>query len=97
MKRWFFVPPVLAVLAVTWMSIAVSHYERTTGREFYGLAGYYSTWPKEVFHPSPGAEAIERWVVFVPSLAIGSLLAASGIFFTVLSRSAGIARISLGG
>jgi|SRR5271169_5205731 len=95
MKRWFLVPPGLVLLGIVWISISVLHYERATGRGFFRLAGHVSSWPKDVFHPRPEADAIQRWVVDVPSLVTASLLGGAGIVFTVMNRRAGIARISL--
>jgi len=95
MKRWFLVPPSLAIIGIAWMYLAAAHYERATGRRFYGLAGYYSSWPNEVFHPAPGGEAIERWSVSVPSLVTAGLLGTSAILSTVIHRRAGLARLSL--
>jgi hypothetical protein len=67
-------PVVLAVFGVVWMYAAVAHYERITGREFYGLAAQHYSIPewKMVYHP--GGEAIERWTVNVPTTCTGVAL-----------------------
>jgi len=67
---WFLAPVAFALLGAAWMYAAVVHYERLTGREFYGLAAQHYSVPdwKMVYHP--GGEAIERWTANVPTSAI---------------------------
>jgi len=52
-----------------------AQYERTTGRTFYGLAGYSYTSPESGFKWHPGGEAILHRVLLTPSkVVLGALL-----------------------
>ncbi len=90
MKRWFLVPPALLVLGLGWVAAAVVYFERATGRKFYGLAGYHSSWPKDVFHPAAGGNAIVKWSLDVPVAVTGALLFASGVVMSVRERDRGV-------
>jgi hypothetical protein len=65
-KAWLFVPLVIAGFGIGWMQTAVMHYERTTGREAYGLAGVHYSTPEWGFEYHPGGQAIHRWTTIVP-------------------------------
>ncbi len=95
MKLWFAIPPVLVVLGIVWICMAASHYERVTGRQFYGLAGSHRSWPTEGFSYLPGGEAIERWTIDIPAGVTTGLLIASGLVCTAVRRRRGVRPIAL--
>jgi hypothetical protein len=95
MKLWFAIPPVLVTFGTVWIAMAVSHYERVTGRQFYGLAGHHRSWPTEGFSYLPGGEVIERWTIDIPVGVTAGLLIAFGLVFTALHRQRGIRPIAL--
>ncbi|MEA2235882.1 MAG: hypothetical protein QOC81_606 [Thermoanaerobaculia bacterium] len=65
-RVWLVVPLLVALAGVVWMQAAVSHYRRTTGRAFYGLAGYHYSSPEWGFEYYPGGERIHRWTTIIP-------------------------------
>jgi hypothetical protein len=95
MKLWFAIPPVLVTLGTVWIGMAVSHYERVTGRQFYGLAGSHRSWPTEGFSYLPGGEAIERWAIDIPAGVTTGILIVSGLVFTTMHWRRGIRLIAL--
>ena len=75
-RVWLLVPLLVALSGVGWMQAAVSHYRRTTGRAFYGLAGYHYSIPDSGFKYYPGGELIHRWTTIIPA---NTILAGIGI------------------
>jgi hypothetical protein len=71
------------------MNAAVAHYERVTGREFYGLAGYHYSVPEWGFKYHPGGEAIHKWTTQVPVFTTFLLLAASLAVSMIFARRKG--------
>lgn len=82
----FGVPAAIVALGCGWMAIAVQHYERVTGREFYCLAGYHYSVPEWGFRFHPGGEVIGNWTVVYPPNAVFLSLLAAAVTFTVLRR-----------
>ena len=82
----FGVPWMLAAVGATFMLLAVRHYERSTGREFYGLAGYHYSMPEWGFEYYPDGKRIEDWTVNYPFAATSSALAGSLAVFAVCER-----------
>ena len=80
------VPFAVAILGVIWISLAVNHYQRTTGRQFYGLAGNHYSQPEWGFAYLPGGEAIEKWTVGYPSTVTLIALVASAVVLSVRKR-----------
>jgi hypothetical protein len=78
-----------------WMSASTKHFERQTGRRFYGLAGNHYSIPEDGFEYQPNGEHIERWTVSIPPTATFAALLASAIGFTVALRSRGVWQIVL--
>lgn len=78
------VPAAIVVFGTIWMQLAVQHYERKTGREFYSLAGYHYSLPQWGFDYHPGGESIADWTVVFPSNAtlLAILVAAMAFTFT---------------
>jgi hypothetical protein len=74
---WFLVPVVVAILGSVWMQVAVSHFEHTTGRKFYGLVGHHYSVPELGFTYHSGGEFIHRWTTKIPPAATLILLLAS--------------------
>lgn len=73
---WLVVPLLIALSGVVWMQAAVSHFRRTTGRTFYGLAGYHYSSPNSGFKYHPDGELVHRWTTIIPA---NSTLAGLGI------------------
>jgi hypothetical protein len=71
------------------MQLAVSHYRRETGRDFYALAGYHYSQPEWGFVYHPGGEVIHRWTTKIPPTATFVLLLLSLVSSLVLKRRAG--------
>jgi hypothetical protein len=80
------VPLVVAAIGAAAMLLAVRHFERVTGREFYGLAGYHYSVPEWGFAYHPGGERIEDWAVTYPLTATAVVLFASAVTFAVRER-----------
>jgi hypothetical protein len=80
-------PLAVAMLGVVWMVIAVNHYRRTTGRQFYGLAGNHYSQPEWGFAYLPGGEAIEKWTVGYPPSVTLIALVTSAVVLSVRKRS----------
>jgi hypothetical protein len=87
--RWVLAPIVIAAFGVGWMQLAVLHYERTTGRESYGLAGYYYSSPEWGFRYHPGGELIHRWTTIVPSYSTLAVLSICLFAAVIAERKAG--------
>jgi hypothetical protein len=82
----FAVPAAIVGLGSGWMALAMRHYEKTTGRPFYGLAGYHYSVPEWGFRFHHGGELIAKWtVVYPPNLVFLGLLTAA-VLFTVWRR-----------
>jgi hypothetical protein len=82
----FAVPTAIVGLGSGWMALALLHYERITGRQFYGLAGYHYSVPEWGFRYHPGGEVIAKWtVVYPPNLVFVGLLTAA-VVFTIARR-----------
>lgn len=62
------------------MQAAVEHFERTTGRVFYGLAGVSAG---DSFHYHAQGQSIERWVVTIPTISTLALFLAAAIILPV--------------
>ena len=82
----FVVPLGLAALGATWMWLAVQRYERITGREFYGLAGYHYSVPSWGFAYHPDGERIEEWTVTYPLAATSVALTVSALMLGFRNR-----------
>lgn len=87
-------PTLLSCLGCVWMSVAVDHFEKQTGRSFYGLAGQHYSEPKWAFEYYEGGEHVERWTVSVPANIVFSALIASAVLLGVLHRSHGVKHIA---
>jgi hypothetical protein len=82
----FAVPAAIVGLGSGWIALAIQHYEKTTDRPFYALAGYHYSVPEWGFRYHPGGELIAKWtVVYPPNLVFLGLLAAA-VAFTVFGR-----------
>jgi hypothetical protein len=46
----------IVIFGTAWMALATAHFERTTGREFYWLAGYHYSVPEWGFKYDVGGE-----------------------------------------
>ena len=78
----------VAALGAASMLFAVRHYEQTTGRQFYGLAGYHYSVPEWGFAYHPGGERIEAWTVTYPLAATAVALLVSALGFAFRERRA---------
>lgn len=66
------------------MSVVTAHYERATGRAFYGLAAVMHSVPDWGTTYRPGGHEIERWAVNVPAYTTLILLLSSAVAVVVL-------------
>jgi len=82
----FVVPFILAAIGALFMLLAVRHYERSTGREFYGLAGYHYSMPEWGFAYHPDGRRIEEWTVTYPCTATSVALLGSLAIFAIRER-----------
>ncbi len=75
------VPCAIALVGAAWMLLASNHYEDTTGRRFYGLAGYHYSMPEWGFEYYPGGEVIAaRTVVYPPNVTFIALVCSAIAF-----------------
>jgi hypothetical protein len=88
-------PPLLALTGAMWMLAAAEHFEKQTGRAFYGLAGNHYSVPEWGFAYHDGGKHIERWTVSVPPKATLAALFASAVTFTIGRRRDGMLQIAV--
>jgi len=78
------VPLFLAIMVSAWMAAATDHFQRITGRPFYGLAGNHYSVPEWGFAFNAGGEIIARWTVVIPPNVTLLSLLVSAIGCTIL-------------
>jgi len=83
-------PTLLAIMGSAWMAAATEHYQRLTGRPFYGLAGNHYSVPNWGFAFNTGGEIIARWTVVIPPNVTFLFLLASAIACTILFHRHGV-------
>ena len=88
-KVWLLAPFLIGICGVVWMQLAVTHYQRLTGREAYGLAGFHYSTPEWGFEYHPGGEQIHRWTTIVPSYVTLAIVGLSLLFALWFERKDG--------
>jgi hypothetical protein len=89
--------PVLAgLLGWAWMTAAARHFEAQTGRDFYRLAGYSYTVPRDGFAYYEDGPRIEFWTLSVPGAATFITIGVLLLLFVFQFRRKGLALLAAG-
>lgn len=89
-QLWFAaVPAIIALAGLVWIGLAVQHFEGTTGRGLYALAGYHYLTPESGFAYHPGGERVHLWTTQIPSRVTLAALLGSLLGVLIVQRKAG--------
>lgn len=85
---WLILSLLISLSGVVWMQTAVSYYRHLTGRNLYGLAGYYYSVPELGFKYHPGGQVIHQWTTIIPTNVALLALALSLALALIVERKA---------
>jgi hypothetical protein len=80
------IPIVIGLAGFVLINRAAAHYQTSTGRTLYGLAGLHYSAPEWEFVYHDGGETIRRWTTIVPTWVTGAALLLSIVVGAVRHR-----------